>query len=97
MSGYDGCADPCSNFQNVIYFSYRPNPKGGGTIENWYVDEYGEATELYDSVDVPGQAPALERYRCLACGERFYEWFDVLDHFPSDEDDEEGENADPWE
>jgi hypothetical protein len=86
-----------SDYRDVIYFRYRPHPKGG-TIENWYVDQYGEPTDLYDSFEVPGQAPALERWRCMACGERFYDWLEVLDHFPPENEHEEGgENADVWE
>src|SRR5215218_2838131 len=92
-SSYEECYDEYSTYRDVIYFRYRPH-SGGGTIENWYVDDYGEPTELHLSEEVPGRAEPMERYRCLVCGQRMYEWLDVLDHFVTDEDDDEADQSD---
>jgi hypothetical protein len=83
----DECIDGNSTYRDVIFVQY--NEHTGGLIENWYVDEYGEPTDLYQEVEVPGMgpAPAIERWRCLVCGQRFYDWQEVLDHFPEPEED----------
>jgi len=100
--GYYGC-DTFSSYQDVIYCSWE---KRGPytTLENWYVDEFGWKTSCFiDETYEPEQKsfgipPYIAWYRCNACRQRFDDdWQEVLDHFPTNEDDNEGENADSWE
>ena len=94
--GYGACVEGGS-FLDVIYCSYE---RRGDylTLENWHVDEFGWKTSCF--LDETTETEAVRKwvgipnyiawYRCNACRQRFDDdWQEVLDHFWTDEDEDE--------
>jgi hypothetical protein len=93
VSGYYPCV-AFATHQDVVYSEWS-RFGDDALLEIFTVDEFGNAVDRVDSTVNQGLAHVITPmawYWCGACSQRFRDdWQDVLDHFPADADDEEGE------
>jgi hypothetical protein len=91
---------PYACYADVIYCEYSMRGDKA-MLEHAYVDQSGNPTQHFytETFDRPPGFQEVAWYDCRSCRQIFgaYEWHAVLDHFPSSEDDGDGENADSWE
>ena len=90
------CNGAFSSYLDMGYYEWS-RFDDDALLEVFSVDEDGNAVDRIEAVVNKGCAHVItlmREYLCRACMQRFDDWQDVLDHFPLDEDDDEGSQSD---